>query len=119
MPLKTIARRKFTLDAAQLGQIMRDYDVKGLVVGLPLLLDGREGRRCQSVRDFTAELDRSLTAAGQGVPITFWDERFSTYAGDAQIDEIGRTAGKSVRGRYDQMIDSLAAQQILRDFIGG
>ncbi len=134
MPLKTIWRVKFTRDAQELVEIIRDYDVRGLVVGWPLLPDGRVGKRCQSVRDFTAELDRFLSRVlprkgggcaleGDGVgdtlyfPITFWDERFSTALGDETVDNIGKTAGKSVGNRRDDMIDSLAAQKILEDFI--
>jgi RNase H-fold protein (predicted Holliday junction resolvase) len=138
MPLGTIARVKFSLDAAALANRIRDYDVRGLVVGWPLLPDGTAGKRCQSVYDFTQELDRFLTPpplwgregpkaqpwegegikTPSGIPITFQDERFSTAHGDNIVDTIGKTAGKSVRHRRDAMIDSLAAQRILETFLG-
>ncbi len=60
MPLKTLWRVKFTKDATEIVTMIRDYDIRALVVGWPLLPDGRPGKRCQSVRDFTAELDRFL-----------------------------------------------------------
>lgn len=115
MPLKTLHRVKFTRDAESLQAVMRDYDVRAFVVGWPLLPDGRVGKRCQSVRDFTAELEGFLQGAR---PITFWDERFSTALGDEIVDQIGKTAGKRLNKlKRDQVIDSLAAQKILEDFM--
>lgn len=60
MPLCTIKRKKFAQDMAEIERIIRDYDVGGFVIGLPLNMDGSEGPRCQSVRDFAAEMARSL-----------------------------------------------------------
>ena len=150
MPLKTILRVKFTRDVTELLTVMRTYDVRALVVGWPLLPSGEMGKRCQSVRDFTAELDRFLTQnchPGRSeaktrdlhqaqepqkvpdnrvrdfrddvpsIPITYWDERLSTVHGDEMVDNIGITAGKSVHRKRDDIIDSLAAQQILIDFV--
>lgn len=131
MPLKTLARVKFTRDAESLVRVMQDYDVQALVVGWPLLPDGRTGKRCQSVRDFTAELERFLVLnlppqgggdkaanAASHIPITFWDERFSTAHGDEMVDNIGKAAGKRLnKEKRDQVIDALAAQRILEDFI--
>ncbi len=115
LPLKTLARTKFTRDAQDLVSVIADYQVKGLVVGWPLLPDGQVGKRCQSVRDFTAELDRFLAL---NIPITFWDERFSTAHGDDLVDNIGKTAGKRLNNKKrDQVIDALAAQKILEDFM--
>jgi putative holliday junction resolvase len=114
MPLKTIWRVKFTADAGEIVAVTRDYDIRALVVGWPLLPDGRAGKRCQSVRDFTAELDRFLLGR---ISITFWDERFSTAYADESVDNIGKIAGKSVSKNRDDIIDSLAAQKILEDFM--
>jgi putative holliday junction resolvase len=119
MPLKTIMRTKFTRDAAALVQVALDYDISGLVIGWPLLPNGQPGKRCQSVRDFTHELDRFLAGNHKSILITFHDERFSTAHGDDMVDNIGKTAGKSVRNRRNAIIDALAAQKILEDFVGG
>jgi putative Holliday junction resolvase len=135
MPLQTIDRVKFTRDAERLADVMADLGARVLVVGWPLLPDGRAGKRCQSVYDFTQELDRFLmspptrqadglaTSPSRGevdgpVLITFQDERFSTARGDETVDNIGKTAGKGVNTRRrDAMIDALAAQEILKDFL--
>lgn len=118
MPLKTISRIKFTRDAEILLQIMGEYDVRGLVIGWPLNRDGSMGKRCQSVKDFTDELIRFLTGQGRDVPCAHWDERFSTAIGDEMVDNIGKMAGKALnKSTRDDIIDSLAAQQILEDFI--
>ena len=76
-PLETIRRRKFTADAAALGAVIAEREVGGLVLGLPVNMDGSEGPRCQSVRQFAANL---IEIAGLELPIAFWDERLSTAA---------------------------------------
>lgn len=110
MPLKTLHRQKFTADAAQISQLITEYDVRGLVIGWPLGLDGSFTRRCQSVQDFTKELDRAL---GEDLPITFFDERFSTQAGQGRLDD----PDAALQGQGDALIDALAAQVILEDFL--
>lgn len=145
MPLETIDRVKFTRDAERLAAVMADLGARVLVIGWPLLPDGTQGKRCQSVYDFTQELDRFLNSPspfkgwggvgdiqqaphpnpppaggerGHTVLITFQDERFSTARGDETVDNIGKTAGKGVNSRRrDAMIDALAAQEILKDFL--
>src|SRR5260221_14725990 len=55
-PLETIRRTKFTVDAARLRALVARHGVGGLVIGLPVAVDGSEGPRCQSVRQFAASL---------------------------------------------------------------
>jgi putative Holliday junction resolvase len=118
MPLITIKRTKFTADVAALTHAFRDYDVAGLVIGWPIGLDGVPGRRCQSVRDFTLELGKQLSHLGFTLPYVFWDERFSTKAGDDRVHDLGITAGKPVRRLdRDRIIDALAATAILSNFM--
>ena len=69
-PLETVRRKKFTLDAARLLEIAAHRDLKGVVLGLPINMDGSEGPRAQSTRAFASNLER-LT----DLPIAFWDER--------------------------------------------
>ena len=106
-PLETIRRRKFTQDAAEIARICEARQVGALVIGLPLNMDGSEGPRCQSVRDFARNL---VEIAGLALPIAFWDERLSTSAVERfLVEEADMT-----RARRDQVIDKMAASVILQ-----
>src|SRR6266851_1562582 len=72
-PLDTIRRTRFAADAARLQALTERHGVGGLVIGLPVAMDGSEGPRCQSVRQFAANLLEIFD-----IPIAFWDERLST-----------------------------------------
>src|SRR5262245_56214606 len=74
-PLDLIRKTKFTDDAAVLFALMESRHAAGLVIGLPVNMDGSEGPRCQSARAFARNLLRL-----QDLPIAFWDERMSTMA---------------------------------------
>src|SRR5690554_7461316 len=76
-PLETIQRTKFTEDAQRLADICREQRVGGLVLGLPLNMDGSEGKRARSTRQFARNLEE---LAGFTLPIAYWDERLSTAA---------------------------------------
>ena len=73
-PAETIIRTKFSVDAAKLRAILAAQSVKGLVIGLPLSLDGSDSPRTQSVRAFARNVENL------GLPILLWDERWSTQA---------------------------------------
>ena len=103
-PLETIKRKKFTADAEALLAIIAARDIAGLVLGLPLNMDGTEGPRCQYTRAFARNLER-LT----DLPITFWDERLSTVAAERALLEADTT-----RKRRSQVIDHVAASYILQ-----
>lgn len=103
-PYEVIMRRKFTLDAKELIKIINEFHVKGLVVGLPVNMDGTEGPRAQSTRSFVASfLDL------QDIPVLLWDERFSTNA----VTRMMLDADLS-RKRRDELVDKLAASYILQ-----
>jgi putative Holliday junction resolvase len=105
-PLETLRRGKLADDVAALGAICRDRTVGGLVVGLPVNMDGSEGPRCQSVRQFAA----NLAERGLDLPVAFWDERLSTAAVERLlIDEADMT-----RKRRGQVVDKMAAAYILQ-----
>ena len=74
-PLALIERRKFTLDIEQLFALVDQRRAAGLVIGLPINMDGSEGPRCQSTRAFARHLLRL-----RDLPIAFWDERLSSAA---------------------------------------
>lgn len=103
-PLETIKRKKFTLDAAQLIEILTARDISGIVLGLPRNMDGTEGARCQKTRAFARNLSQ-LT----DLPITFWDERLSTVAAERALLEADTS-----RKRRAQVIDHVAAGYILQ-----
>jgi putative Holliday junction resolvase len=106
-PLETIKRKKFTLDAARLLEIAKARDLKGIVLGLPMNMDGSEGPRCQATRAFARNLER-LT----DLPIAFWDERLSTVAAERALLEADTS-----RKRRDEVIDHVAAGYILQGLL--
>lgn len=103
-PLETIRRRKFTLDAARLQEIIADRRIGGILLGLPRNMDGSEGPRCQSTRAFARNLARL-----SDLPIGFWDERLSTVAAEKALLEADTT-----RKRRAEVIDHVAASYILQ-----
>jgi putative Holliday junction resolvase len=106
-PLRTIKRVKFTLDATDLLSIFAERQIAGLVLGLPLNMDGSEGPRCQSTRAFARNLARMTE-----LPITFWDERLSTVAAERALLEADTS-----RKRRGEVIDHVAAGLILQGFL--
>jgi putative holliday junction resolvase len=110
-PLETIKRTKFTADAALLRALIAAHRVGGLVIGLPVAMDGSEGPRCQSVRQFAANLLETID-----IPIVFWDERLSTAAVTR-----GMIAADLTRKRRAALVDRAAAAYILQgllDYLG-
>lgn len=103
-PLETIRRKKFTLDAERLLQIIADREAGGILLGLPRNMDGSEGPRCQKTRAFARNLSR-LT----DLPIGFWDERLSTVAAERALLEADTS-----RKRRAELIDNVAASYILQ-----
>jgi len=79
-PVETIKRKKFGVDAAALLELLTKREVGGIVLGLPMNMDGSEGPRCQATRAFARNLEK-LT----DLPMTFWDERLSTVAAERAL----------------------------------
>lgn len=103
-PLETVRRRKFTADAARLLELAEAREIGGIVLGLPLNMDGTEGPRCQSTRAFARNL-----AGLTDLPIGFWDERLSTVAAERALLEADTS-----RRRRSEVIDHVAAGVILQ-----
>jgi putative Holliday junction resolvase len=103
-PLLTLRRTRFRADAERLAALIGEHDVGGLVVGLPVNMDGSEGPRCQSVRQFAANLHAAVA-----VPVVFWDERLSTLAVERAMIEADLS-----RRRRAQLVDKVAAAYILQ-----
>ena len=103
-PRETIKRRKFGLDADVIERLISDNEVAGIVLGLPMNMDGSEGPRAQSTRAFARNL-----AARIAVPIFFWDERLSTVAAERALLEADMS-----RKKRAVVIDNVAASYILQ-----
>jgi putative Holliday junction resolvase len=106
-PVETIKRRKFGLDANRLLELTTARLVNGIVLGLPMNMDGSEGPRCQATRAFARNLEK-LTP----LPITFWDERLSTVAAERAL-----LAADTSRKRRAEVIDHVAAGYILQGLL--
>jgi putative Holliday junction resolvase len=104
-PLALIRKTKFTADAEQLFELMASRGAQGLVIGLPVNMDGTEGPRCQSARAFARNLMRL-----QDLPIAFWDERMSSMAVNRML--IGEA--DLTRGKRAEVVDRAAAGWILQ-----
>ena len=104
-PLETIRKTKFGDDAAHLFKLMEGRGAQGVVIGLPVNMDGTEGPRCQSARAFGRNLQRL-----RETPVAFWDERLSSAAVNRMlIDEMDIN-----RARRAELVDKLAATYILQ-----
>lgn len=103
-PLETIRRTKFTQDAERIIELVAENGVVGLILGLPLNMDGSEGPRVQSTRAFARNLAPRLN-----LPIAFWDERLSTSAVTRMMIEADLR-----RDRRAEVVDKLAASYILQ-----
>lgn len=104
-PLKTLKRGKFKNDAAVLGALVREHGVGGLVIGLPINMDGSDGPAAQSARAFA----RNVTQATD-LPVALVDERLSTAA-------VTRTLldADASRRRRAELVDKMAAAYMLQN----
>lgn len=103
-PLETLARKKFSLDAEALMAHVKKHIVGGLVVGLPLNMNGTEGPSAQSARAFARNF-----LAKHDLPILFWDERLSTAAVTRTLLEADVS-----RAKRKDVVDKMAASFILQ-----
>lgn len=102
-PGKTIARGKFSVDKAGIAALIEERGIKGIVIGLPLNMDGTSGPRAQSARAYAKNL------AVLGLPILLWDERWSTTSAERGLIEQDMS-----RAKRKERIDSAAAAVILQ-----
>lgn len=107
MPLENYTLRKPDLDAVWLRQLARGYGVRGLVIGLPVHMSGDEGGKAKQTREFG-----QWAANATELPVTWWDERYSSSVADLRMDQSG-VSKKRRKGKRDQ----LAAQVILQSFL--
>lgn len=103
-PGKTLKRGKFGADREALAALVAERAIKGIVIGLPINMDGSEGPRCQSSRAYARNVSAALA-----LPILLWDERWSTASAErGLIDQDMSRAKRATR------IDSAAAAVILQ-----
>jgi putative Holliday junction resolvase len=108
-PLTTVKRTKLAADLAVLDELVRKHEVKALVVGLPLNMDGTEGPRCQSVRQFVTNIANHGPQAIASLPVVMQDERMSTAAVTrGMIDDYDMS-----RAKRAERVDAAAAAWIL------
>ena len=100
----TLRRTKLTRDIEALRALIADEGIGGIVVGLPVNMDGSEGPRAQSARDTAARL-----AEGLALPVAFWDERWSTVAAERAMLDADLSRRKRAR-----KVDQVAAAYILQ-----
>jgi len=105
-PLETLRRAKFTQDLQALREVLVREQIAGIVIGLPLNMDGSDSPRTQSVRAFARNL------APLDLPILLWDERWSTQAVERAMIEADVS-----RARRAEKVDALAAAHILQGAI--
>lgn len=109
-PVETIKREranKLRQTYARIEELIMEYNVGRIVTGLPLNMNGNEGVRCQKTREFAETLERRT-----GLEIIFQDERLTTFAANAVLEEGG--VRKDMRKAY---IDKIAASMILQDYL--
>jgi putative holliday junction resolvase len=103
-PMETLKRAKFAADAARLDIIIGAQGIGGLVVGLPLNMDGSDGPSAQSARAFGRNWVNHSP-----LPLVFWDERLSTMAVTRTLIDADAS-----RKRREEVVDKMAAAYILQ-----
>ncbi|MFN5778609.1 MAG: Holliday junction resolvase RuvX [Novosphingobium sp.] len=103
-PGKTLKRGKFGADRQALAMLVAERGIKGVVIGLPLNMDGTEGPRSQSSRAYARNLAEALS-----LPVLLWDERWSTASAESAL-----IAQDMSRAKRADRIDAAAAAVILQ-----
>ena len=106
-PLKVLQKSKFGVLIKQINQIIKENDIKGIIIGNPINMDGTIGKSSQSVTDFARNLSKNIS-----IPIALWDERLSSEA----TFKITKDLGTNVTNRLKKL-DKNAAAFILQGAI--
>ena len=106
-PLKVLQKSKFEVLIKQINQIIRENDIKGIIIGNPINMDGSLGKSSQSASDFAKNLSKNIT-----IPITMWDERLSSEGSF----KITKELNTNVSNRFNKL-DKNAAAFILQGAI--
>ncbi|PWR24761.1 Holliday junction resolvase RuvX [Zavarzinia aquatilis] len=106
-PLETIRRVKFSIDVERFFALIDQHQVAGIVLGLPMNMDGTAGPRVQATRAFATEVLKR-----RELNLTYWDERLSTAAVTRMMIDADMT-----RARRAELVDKLAATYILQGYL--
>ncbi len=110
-PLLTLKRASKKEDFARLAALCREHAIEKVIVGLPKTLRNEEGPQAQRVRRYAGELQAAL-----GLPIEFWDERFSSVDAQERLASSSRKRARNLRPAKGD-IDSAAAAIILQEYL--
>ncbi len=106
-PLKVLQKSKFEVLIKQINQIIKENDIKGIIIGNPINMDGSLGKSSQSASDFAKNLSKNIT-----IPITMWDERLSSEGSFKITNELNTNVSNRVN-----KLDKNAAAFILQGAI--
>ena len=106
-PLKVLQKDKFEVLINEINKIIKENDIKGIIIGNPINMDGTSGKSSQSAGDFAKNLSKNIT-----IPITMWDERLSSEGSF----KITKDLGTNVSNRVNKL-DKNAAAFILQGAI--
>ena len=106
-PLKTIQKTKFEILLNEINEIIKENNIKGIVVGNPINMDGTIGKSSQSASDFAKKISINVT-----VPVSMWDERLSSEASFKITQELGTNVSNRI-----EKLDKNAAAFILQGAI--
>ena len=102
-----VSRKGGAYDLRAVERMLAGHGVARVVVGLPLNMDGTEGRQAARIRAFGERLASHL-----GVPIDYWDERLTTFEAESRLRSSGVKAARRRR-----LVDQVAAEVILRSYL--
>tara|TARA_B100000029_G_scaffold241526_1_gene238793 strand:- start:410 stop:880 length:471 start_codon:yes stop_codon:yes gene_type:complete len=106
-PLKILQKSKFEVLIGQINQIIKENNIKGIIIGNPINMDGSLGKSSQSANDFAKNLSKNIT-----IPITMWDERLSSEGSFKITQKLGTNTSNRVH-----KLDKNAAAFILQGAI--
>jgi putative Holliday junction resolvase len=106
-PLETFERKSLDADVAHIKELIRRHEVKEIVIGMPIQLDGRAGPAAQNARQF---LETVQTAAA--IPVVAWDERLTTKAAEQMLIEADVS-----RKKRKGAVDRVAAALLLKSYL--
>jgi len=106
-PLKTIEKSKFNILLNEINEIIKENQIKGIVIGNPINMDGSIGKSAQSAMDLAKNISKNIT-----IPVTLWDERLSSEGSFKITKELGSNVSNKVK-----KLDKNAAAFILQGAI--
>ena len=95
-PLKTIQKSKFETLLKEIIEIIKDYQIKGIIIGNPINMDGSSGKSSQSALDFAKNLSKNIT-----IPLTLWDERLSSEGSFKITKELNINTSARVKKMHE------------------